>query len=243
MKEKNTDSRGRLTKRKADQKQKRGGKKIQERDTHAYRHTYINTYMHAYIHIQTCTHTHAYTHTHIHTHIHTYIQAYTYLHSSVCTYMHRYGCIYTRKLPFPLTHDLARAVQLSRRRSKPSRRARPSCEYPEYPASPPQRALPGSTHGLLTAAEYRCAAATAALAAHNADLTAANAQLVAALAALAAENARLVAHCGHCECSECLVSTRSTPLSTRSTVREYSQYPSGKHVLKQRGWDALEYSL
>ena len=100
-----------------------------------------------------------------------------------------------------------------------------------------------STHGYSAAGEYRCAAVTAALAAHNADLTAANARLVAALAALTAENARLVAHCGHCECSECLVSTRSTPLSTRSTVREYSQYPSGMQVLKQRGWDALEYSL
>ena len=194
--------------------------------------------MHAYIHIQTCTHTHAYTHTHIHTYIHTYIQAYIYLHSSVCTYMHRYGCIYTRKLPFPLTHDLARAVQLSRRRSKPSRRARPSCEYPEYPASPPQRALPGSTHGLLTAAEYRCAAATAALAAHNADLTAANAQLVAALAALAAENARLVAQCGRCECSKHPLRVLGVPfsvlavpsVSTRSTHREctYSHSACGR---------------
>jgi hypothetical protein len=119
--------------------------------------------------------------------------------------MHRYTCVYTRKRPFPLTHDLARAVQLSRRparRSKPRRRARPSREYSEYPASPPQRALRGSTHGLLTAAEYRCAAATAVLAAHNADLKAANAQLVAALAALAAENARLASLCGRCECSE-----------------------------------------
>ena len=70
-----------------------------------------------------------------------------------------------------------------------------------------------------------------------------DAQLVAALAALTAENARLVAQCGHCECSKCLVSTRSTPLRTRSTVREYSQYPSGMQVRKQRGWDALEYSL
>jgi hypothetical protein len=66
----------------------------------------------------------------------------------------------------------------------------------------PGESLPVSTHGLLTAAEYRCAAATAALAAHNADLTAANARLVAALAALAAENARLASLCGRCECSE-----------------------------------------
>ena len=63
-------------------------------------------------------------------------------------------------------------------------------------------------------------------------LAAEKARLVAALAALAAENARLVAQCGHCECSECLDSTRSTPLSTRSTAREYSQYPSGMQVLK-----------
>ena len=64
--------------------------------------------------------------------------------------------------------------------------------------------------------QRRCAAATGALAAQNADLTAEisaraaahaalaaeNAQLVAALSALAAENARLVALCGHCAWSE-----------------------------------------
>ncbi len=69
-------------------------------------------------------------------------------------------------------------------------------------ACTPSESLPVSTHGYSTAAEYRCAAATAALAAHNADLTAANAQLVAALAALTAENALLAARCGRCECPE-----------------------------------------
>ena len=126
-------------------------------------------------------------------------------------------------------HGRAVSTQSTQRDCPSVHEGVPPCEY--------------SVLGYSAAGEHRCAAVTAALAAHNADLTAANARLVAALAALAAENARLVAHCGHCECSECLVSTRSTPLRTRSTVREYSQYPSGMQVLKQRGWDALEYSL
>ena len=66
---------------------------------------------------------------------------------SACVRMHRCGCVYIPKQPFPLTHVLACAVQLSRRparRSKPSRRAWPSREYSEYPACLPRRAHRGS---------------------------------------------------------------------------------------------------
>ena len=59
-----------------------------------------------------------------------------------------------------------------------------------------------STHFEYSAGRCRCAAATGALAAQNANLTAEIAALAAENAQLVAENARLVALCGQCECSE-----------------------------------------